>query len=168
MLKKGQRPSGFQRKKGRKTKRVISMKVLLNQTVALIVNRNGDDGKRNFYMLWYKMNHMIKVWTFLLLGKKKVENWNDLEMEDYNDDRESGKWHNADLLTQFSSTRLLVGFQQIVVSHNCRDLITQERESRILSKYSTIVFVVVLGSIRIHYAEATLNKIVMKACWNAA
>ena len=143
------------------------MKVLLNQTVALIGNIVMK--KKESYMLWYKMNHMMESLKFFAFGKeKKRKTEMILRWKIIMNDRESGKWHNADLLTQFSSTRLLVGFQQIVVSHNCRDLITQERESRILSKYSTIVFVVVLGSIRIHYAEATLSKIVMKACWNAA
>ena len=60
------------------------MKVLLNQTVALIGNIVMK--KKESYMLWYKMNHMMESLKFFAFGKeKKEENWNDLEMEDYNE-----------------------------------------------------------------------------------
>ena len=47
------------------------MKVLLNQTVALIGNIVMK--KQEFYMLWYEMNHMMESLNFFAFEKEKKE-----------------------------------------------------------------------------------------------
>ena len=47
------------------------MKVLLNQTVALIGNIVMK--KKESYMLWYKMNHMMESLNFFAFEKQKKE-----------------------------------------------------------------------------------------------
>ena len=66
------------------------MKVLLNQTVALIGNIVMK--KQEFYMLWYKMNHMMESLNFFAFEKeKKRKTEKILRWKIIMNDRESGK-----------------------------------------------------------------------------